>query len=326
LLSVEGLHLKITDLELEWLDPQAHDLEHARCTLLQLADQFRPDIVHLNSFREAIFDWPASVLVVAHSCVTTWWRACRDSWPDEPRWETYAGNVAAGLRSAEAWVAPTAAFRSEISATYQPRAPGRVIRNGVSLETTQVTAKEQFVLAAGRLWDEAKNLKSLTAIASDLPWPLRVAGPRQGPEGICAASLNDVCWLGQLSHRDLLTEMSRAAIFVAPAFYEPFGLTILEAATCGCALVLADLPSFRELWGDAAIFIDPHDPAAIRTALHNLCRDRRLRARLQAAASARAKLYSLSAMTMAYRQLYGEMITARSTALDSNVSVREMRA
>jgi glycosyltransferase involved in cell wall biosynthesis len=196
----------------------------------------------------------------------------------------------------------------------------------VSLETTQVTAKEQFVLAAGRLWDEAKNLKSLTAIASALPWPLRVAGPRQGPEGICAASLNDVCWLGQLSHRDLLTEMSRAAIFVAPAFYEPFGLTILEAATCGCALVLADLPSFRELWGDAAIFIDPHDPAAIRTALHNLCRDRRLRARLQAAASARAKLYSLSAMTMAYRQLYGEMITARSTASDSNVSVREMRA
>jgi glycosyltransferase involved in cell wall biosynthesis len=120
--------------------------------------------------------------------------------------------------------------------------------------------------------------------------------------------------------------MCRAAIFIAPALYEPFGLSVLEAAACGCALVLADLPSFRELWGDAALFVDPHDSAAISSALHGLCSDKKLRAQLQAAASARAKLYSLSAMAMAYRQLYGEIITAFSRTADLNISVQELRA
>jgi glycosyltransferase involved in cell wall biosynthesis len=326
LLNIKELQVKITDLELEWLDPQGCDLEHARRTLMRLADEFRPDIIHLNSFREAAFDWPAPVLVVAHSCVTTWWRACRGGSPDEPRWDIYTSNVAAGLRSADAWAAPTAAFKTEITAAYQPPTPGKVIRNGVSLDIAHQTDKESFVLAAGRLWDEAKNLTTLIAIAPGLPWPVRVAGPRQGPDSLGVANVDQLRWLGQLSRRNLLHQMCRAAIFIAPALYEPFGLTVLEAAACGCALVLADLPSFRELWGDAALFVDPHDPAAISSALHGLCSDKKLRAQLQAAASARAKLYSLSAMAMAYRQLYGEIITAFSRTADLNISVQELRA
>ncbi len=31
-----------------------------------------------------------------------------------------------------------------------------------------------------------------------------------------------------------------------PARYEPFGLSVLEAALSGCALVLGDIPSLRE--------------------------------------------------------------------------------
>jgi glycogen synthase len=34
-----------------------------------------------------------------------------------------------------------------------------------------------------------------------------------------------------------------------------------------CALVLADIPTFRELWDGAAIFIDPDDPAALALAI-----------------------------------------------------------
>jgi glycosyltransferase involved in cell wall biosynthesis len=174
------------------------------------------------------------------------------------------------------------------------------------------------------LWDEAKNLKSVAAIAAGLPWQVRVAGPRQSPDGAAPVSTDNVSWLGELSHRDLLFEMCRAAIFVAPALYEPFGLTVLEAAACGCALVLADLPSFRELWGDAALFVDPHDSKAISTALQTVCGDRKLCARLQRTALARAKLYSLRATASAYRQLYGEMTI--DGAARPNVLLRELPA
>ena len=51
--------------------------------------------------------------------------------------------------------------------------------------------------------------------------------------------------------------MARTAVFVSPALYEPFGLAVLEAAQAGCALVLSDIPTFRELWDGVALFVAP---------------------------------------------------------------------
>ena len=41
----------------------------ARAFFAELEEKLLPDVIHLNSFREARFDWMAPVLVVAHSCV-----------------------------------------------------------------------------------------------------------------------------------------------------------------------------------------------------------------------------------------------------------------
>ena len=247
------------------------------------------------------------MLIAAHSCVQTWWRACRSSQPGGARWSTYCDRVAAGLSAADAWVAPAAAFRDLISATYRPRAQGRVIWNGLTI-AARATAKQPCILAAGRLWDEAKNLSAVAAIAAELPWPVRVAGEVCGPDGgDVKAAYSQIKSLGALPRPMLLDEMRDASIFVSPALYEPFGLTVLEAAASGCALVLSDLPSFRELWDDAALFVDPHDRSAMRAALQSVCRDKDLRARLQSKARTRARRYSRRTMTDAYLGLYRQM-------------------
>ncbi len=309
LVGIRGLEIVVTDLQLEWIDPQGADLLRARDTLLALADAFRPDLVHLNSFREASFDWPAPVLLVAHSCVWTWWRACRGGSPDEQRWQVYADNVAAGLAAADAWVAPTAAFRCDLMALYRPARDGLVIRNGLAAGSVAPTVKQPFILAAGRLWDEAKNISTLAEIAAQLPWPSRIVGPVRGPQTAAAQIANEhVACLGALPHREVLAAMSRASIFVAPARYEPFGLSVLEAAAGGCALVLSDLPSFRELWADAACFVTLRDRQALCSALRSLCGNDKLRNSLQASARARAQLYSLPAMTKAYQELYRALL------------------
>ena len=59
-------------LALEWQDPAGDDLRNARRYLGDLENAIRPDIVHLNSFREANFDWLAPVVVVAHYCCNSW--------------------------------------------------------------------------------------------------------------------------------------------------------------------------------------------------------------------------------------------------------------
>jgi glycosyltransferase involved in cell wall biosynthesis len=312
--DVRGLQLKMTDLLLEWMDPGGTDIERAGEMLRNVAGAFQPDVVHLNSFREGNLEWPAPVLVVAHSCVQTWWRACRVGHLDGARWHTYCDQVAGGLAAANIWVAPSAAFRDLVSATYRPPTQGRVIRNGLTVPA-RATAKQPYILGAGRLWDEAKNLAAVAAIASELPWPLRIAGETRGPDGGEAkVAYRRIKSLGELSRAALLDEMRNASVFVSAALYEPFGLTVLEAAACGCALVLSDLPSFRELWDDAALFVDPRDRDALCAALQSVCRDEELRARLQSKARTRARRYSQRAMVDAYLRLYSEMTAAPTQA------------
>jgi glycosyltransferase involved in cell wall biosynthesis len=119
--------------------------------------------------------------------------------------------------------------------------------------------------------------------------------------------LNGVECLGPLPHSALIAEMRRAGIFVSPALYEPFGLSVLEAAASGCTLVLADIPTFRELWNGAAFFVDSRDHAALLAALQTLGSDEPLRDQLQRAARTRARRYSLARMTEAYRDLYSQL-------------------
>ena len=122
-------------------------------------------------------------------------------------------------------------------------------------------SKEPFVLAAGRLWDEAKNIEALrAALRREIAWPVCVAGDTRHPDGRAVAAPWTSRMLGRAAdRRDLAGWLRAAAIYALPARYEPFGLVRLEAALSGCALVLGDIPSLREVWGDAALFVAPDD-------------------------------------------------------------------
>jgi glycosyltransferase involved in cell wall biosynthesis len=308
--AIPGVETVVTDFALEWMDPEGKDFSRAAAGLTALARRYRPDIVHLNGYREAAADWPAPVVVTAHSCVRSWWRACRGEEPAELRWAPYRMNIEAGLAMADGWTAPTQWFRDEIQTLYAPPSPGRVIRNGIDIDL-QLAPKESFILAAGRLWDEAKNIGALATVAAGLPWPVLVAGPeRLGTNEIAAAS--SVKMLGTLARPDLLALMRRASVFVVPALYEPFGLAALEAASAGCALALADIPSLRELWTGAAVFFDPRDPTDLARALNSVCDDPALRRRLQRAAMHRTRRYRAAAMVERFAELYRTLLTRQT--------------
>jgi glycosyltransferase involved in cell wall biosynthesis len=303
--AIDGVEIVVTDFALEWMDPEAADFERARDGLASFAARVQPDLVHLNGYREALVEWCVPVLVTAHSCVKSWWLACRGEEPSEPRWETYVENVAAGLASADLWIAPTAAFRDRIQALYSPPRAGLVIHNGVDVGNGHRN-EQPFILAAGRLWDEAKNVRAVMSAAEHAGWPLKLAGPWPAQCDLPAG----LEFLGDLPRQELLDLMARAGIFVAPALYEPFGFCVLEAAGSGCALVLSDIPGFRELWNGAAVFVDPSEPGALASATRRLCRDDAMRRRLASAAVRRARRYTPAMTVQAYCTRYRELITA----------------
>jgi glycogen synthase len=286
---------------LEWQPDPWDDLAETGEWLLALAEEQAPDVVHLNSFSFASLPWPCPTVVVAHSCVASWHEAVRGA-PPGPEWDEYAERVRAGLLAADRVVAPTAAMGAALRRLYGLARPVDVIHNGVSPAAAE-GEREPVVLAAGRLWDEAKGLDVLEAAAARTAWPVAVAGPAEG------AAAHHVRLLGPLARDDLRARMARAAVFAHPARYEPFGLVVAEAAAAGCALVLGDIPTLRELWDGAAVFVAPGDPGALAAALDRVAGDDALRDRLAAQAGARVARYDAATMARGYRRLYATLRT-----------------
>lgn len=285
-----GITLIESAFRLEWMQDCWDDVDAAGRWLLQLEREFAPDVVHLNQFAFGALPFAAPALVVAHSCVLSWWRAVRGG--EAPaEWDIYRARVRAGLERAGCVAAPTRAMLSSLAANYGVQRPGLVIPNGARAQDFPPADKKPFVLAAGRFWDEAKNLAALEAVAPDLPWPVKVAGPVAHPDGGSREPRN-VQSLGALPRSALAREFATASIYALPARYEPFGLSALEAGLAGCALVLGDIPSLREVWGDAAAYVPPMDPGALRRTLLQLMEDEEERSRLAHAARVRAQRYT----------------------------------
>jgi glycogen(starch) synthase len=279
---------------LEWMENPWADVEQAGRWLLRIADEVEPDVVQLSSYAQAALPWGVPVIVVGHSDVLSWHEAVRGR-PAGPEWAQYRTAVEEGLAAADLLVAPTRATLQELVRLYRPACARRVIANGSSRPESR-REKDPLVLAAGRLWDEAKNVRALVEVAPRLPWPVALAGEGAVGEGVRA--------LGRLSRAELGEQLARAAIFVEPARYEPFGLAALEAARAGCALVLGDIPSLREVWGDAALFVPPDDHGALERALLGLIGDPRSRAGLAERARWRAREYSAERMADGYVAAY----------------------
>jgi glycosyltransferase involved in cell wall biosynthesis len=294
------------EVKLEWMDDPWTDLELAGRWLLRIRDEVQPDVVHLNGYAHATLPWEAPVLVAGHSCVLSWFAAVKGE-PAPPRWSRYAATVAAGLQAADLVVAPTRAMLRELELRYGFTTEREVIANG--RRAAPVTAaKEPLVLSAGRLWDEAKNVAALDRVAPRLPWPVVVAGglePGRRPANVRA--------LGHVD-RPLTDEwLARASIFALPARYEPFGLAALEAALAGAALVLGDIRSLREVWADAALYVDPDDDDALAAALTLLIEEPALREDLAGRALERARRFTPQRMASAYTDVY-ERLASRVSA------------
>lgn len=310
LTGLDHVELAVHEGRLEWMpDYGDDDLARAGEWLLELEQRERPDLVHLDDYAHAALPWRAPAIVVGHSCVRSWWRAVHGT-DAPPEWDGYRRRVRAGLAAARAVVAPTAWMLGQLLSCYQLRFDGLVINNARRAEDFRSAAKRPLVLGAGRLWDQAKNLATLDAAAKDLPWPVLVAGDVDDGHGRRASAAHAKL-LGELAPRELAWWLAHASIFAHPARYEPFGLAALEAALSGCALVLGDIASLREIWGDAAIFVDPDDPDALAATLRALIDDPARRTTMATRAEARAQRYSIARMVAAYHGLYLEIARDR---------------
>jgi glycogen synthase len=311
LLAIPGVRLVGSNYALEWMPNAWDDVDASAHWLLALQSSFDPDIIHLNGYAHASLPWNKAVAVVAHSCVYSWWRAVHGCAPG-PDWSEYKRRVTGGLLAADIVIAPSTYMASELQREYGIIPDKlRVIHNFTRAQVPPSAKKQPFVLAAGRVWDAAKNIELLERIAPELNWELRIAGEANDPES-STRERRSASFLGPLPHSELMQQMAMAGIFAHPALYEPFGLSILEAARARSCLVLSDIPSLRELWDGAAIFVDPREAAAWIRELNHLARNPSERESLGQLAYSQSLKYRASSSVQQYCDLYGSLVSSNS--------------
>jgi glycosyltransferase involved in cell wall biosynthesis len=306
--AVKAPHLNLIDtrLPLDWMATDPAEIADAGAAIRGLARLTHADVIHLNSPTLAsVGGFGAPVVGACHSCLATWWSALRDGrMPPDFAWRTQA--LWRGLVACDALVAPTAAFAAAIARTYEVPLPF-VVHNGRAAERRPPARSQPRIFTSGRLWDEGKNIAVLDAAAALIGKPFYAAGPMCGPNGATLRPMRNLRTLGPLSPDAVRAWLDRASIYASSALYEPFGLGVLEAAQAGCALVLSDIPTFRELWDDAAVFVDPRSPEAFAAAFERLLSDGGEMLRLGRQAEGRAHAFDLDRMSRGVAEIYGHL-------------------
>ncbi|MFD1186981.1 glycosyltransferase [Pontibacter rugosus] len=305
--DIDNLTIYESKYKLEWMENAWEDVAEAGKWLLKLKDEVQPDLVHLNGMVHGALDFGVPKLVVVHSCVLSWWKAVKDEVAPK-EWNKYKEMVTKGLQAANIVVAPTQAMLHQAEQLYGPFQHSSVVYNGRGQHGFQFGKKEPFVFSMGRVWDEAKNISMLAHIASDLQWPVYIAGDAKHPATGKEVELENVHFLGQLSEREVSDFLSRASIYALPAKYEPFGLTILEAAMSGCALVVGKTDSQAEIWGNAAKYVDPNNADELRDTLNDLIEDEFARNIMAMRAIKRSHGYTADPMGQDYDHIYRQLL------------------
>ncbi len=326
---LHGLDYRPTAFRLEWMQEAEEDLAESSAFLLALVKELRPDVLHLNQFSYGNLPVDIPRVVFAHGDLVTWSEAVEDGVPRfarrsarrVTRW--YRDRVLAGLTCADIVVAPSAWMLDRMRACYLRPRQEKVIYPGRNpIFFNPYVSKEELVLAVGRVVDAGKQVSLLTQQMHPLPVCIvgadqTVAAPRVPirADVKLATERTSVAIRGPQTEAQLRALYSRASIYAATARYEPLGMATLEAAFSRCAIVANDIPSFRELWGDSALYFRTNDAGSLAEGIHALHADRTAcRAYAEMAYSRARERFTTKRMMDDYLQLYRGLIAARLRA------------
>ena len=309
-----------TSFRLEWMQNSEQDVQESRAYMEALIREVRPDVLHFNQYCYGTVSSDLPQIVVAHSDVVSWWVATHGEKPNDSQWlRWYRDTVTSGLSAAAVVVAPSQWMLDTIRTYYARPDVGTVIRNGRDPAMfVSDTPKENLVLSVGRLWDAGKQV--LLLLEQDQSAPVCIVGSQTEPGDVNAPVKREVFrsgikLVGEQSQRQLRDLYASASIYVATSRYEPFGLAPLEAAFSRCALIANDIPAFRELWGDSALYFRQNDDRDLSRSIRWLSRDQKLRQQYADSAYERAcQNFTAERMVDQYMGLYQTVTAAERVA------------
>ena len=114
---------------------------------------------------------------------------------------------------------------------------------------------------------------------------------------------------GYVSLEELRALYQSASVLLFPSWEEGFGLPVLEALANGLPVVASQTASLPEVGGEAALYIDPHDPQDIADKVQRAVEDSELRGKMIQQGLSRAREFSWKRVAEATLQVYDEVLS-----------------
>lgn len=277
--GLRGLDYRPTAFRLDWMQEGEQDHEDCSAYLTALVKELKPDLLHLNQLCFGSLQVKVPRVVVAHGDMISWWKTVHGCEPKDSAWlRWYRHIVARGLLQASVVVAPSFWMLDATRECYAWGRHGTVIYHGRNpIFFNPHMTKENSVLAVGSMVDAGKQVGLLTQHSHALPVCIVGSDGAAPVERVrirtdvkLAIAPTCLAMKGPQTEAQMRTLYSRASVFAATAQYEPFGMTVLEAALSRCAIVASDIPSHREVWDDAAIYFRANDSNSLAQVIQSL--------------------------------------------------------
>ena len=231
-------------------------------------------------------------------------------------WKHREGFYNEFLRRASIIIAGNEAGRQEIERFYQVTSdrikilPHPTPAFALAAEQSDVEAvlkkyelKSNYLFYPAQFWSHKNHVNLLLAAAKlkaehQIDLPVVFVGSDKGNQEYIrtfAAQLKpsiDVAFLGFVPIQDLVALYRGAFALAYVTFFGPENLPTLEAFALGCPVVASAVDGAREQLGDAALLVDPRDPANIAAAIKSLHDDKQLRQTLIERGHARAERWT----------------------------------
>ena len=286
--------------------------------LRRAADEFRPDVVHVQCFSAngvyaaALRGTPLVVSLQGETVMDD-----RDIYDSSLALRL---GLRLGLRRARAVTACSSFVLADARRFGLPEGRGTVVPNGVDLAGERMLAPlsvpfDRFVLGLGRVVRKKGFdllLDAFARLAPERPGLGLVVGG-DGPERDALAQRvhelgldGRVLLPGSLSRAQVAWAMANASVFVLPSRVEPFGIVVLEALRARRPVVVSTHGGATEIARDGreGLAVDPFDPDALATAIARTLDEDVLRERLVHAGEARVRAFDWPLVADRYRAIY----------------------
>jgi len=322
--NLPGLDYRPTAFRLDWMQEGRRDYEDSSRYLTALTREVKPDLLHLNQLCHGNLPVQTPRIVVAHGDLITWWLAAHGREPSSNPWlRWYRDATSRGISEANLVVASSLWMLERLRDCYAAPSCEAVVHSGRNpILFNPYVSKNDYVLAVGRLLDHGKQVSLLTQHSH--PMPVCIVDSDDlpaSPDVPLSADVkfkvneSNISLKGAQTEAQLRMLYSRAAIFVAASRYEPLSLSVLAAALSRCAVVANDVPCFREIWGDAALYFQANDAESLADVIRRLHERRDLCRGYGARAFQRAReCFTATRMVDNYLQLYNRTLASQAVA------------